>query len=150
VTEIPPPPEGPPPGQYGPPTGQSGPPANPYAPPSQSSAQWPALQGQEFHNPGLVTYGLAPKNRRFVWWQAFLGAFAGVAGNILIVALLGGPGDPTGTVLLVFNGGWVIVPLVLKRWSYTVGYLVGVVGAIALGLVILIYSCSSTYGHSGG
>ena len=30
------------------------------------------------------------------------------------------------------------------------GYLVGLVGAVALGIVVVIYSCSSTYGNSGG
>jgi hypothetical protein len=151
VKEIPPPPDGPPPGQYGPPPGQYVQPANPFAAPSEHPAPWSPARGEQFpQQPGTVTYGVAPKNRRFVWREALVGAFAGIAGNVLIVALWGGSGDPTGPVLLVFNAGWVIVPLVFKRWSYTVGYLVGVVGAVAVGLVVLIYSCSSTYGNSGG
>jgi hypothetical protein len=135
VTQIPPPPEGPPPR-----------PANPYAAPSGP----PPPPGPPLpQHPEWGPYAVAPKKRGFVWWEGLAGVLGGILGNVLIIVAWNHLGKASGLVLLLYTVGWLVVPSALRHWSYTVGYVVGVFGAIALGIVVVIYSCSSTYGNGG-
>ncbi len=73
-----------------------------------------------------------------------------MGGNLGLIFVSGGLGQGFGLAFLVYNLGWLVIPSALKHWSYTVGYVVGVIGGIALTIVIVLYSCSSGYGGRNG